>query len=121
MLMELDMTNDGQFIVKLCLIIACYLSVWSILYFVQLLPSVGHFVNIVLRMQTILLNFIVVYCILIFPFPHVFLILLRGEDGCEVEGFETLFAGIYSVFKLMVNMLDFRQMYEITGKYNRCK
>ena len=121
MLMELDMTNGGQFIVKLCLIISCYLSVWSILYFVQLLPSVGHFVNIVLRMQTILLNFIVVYCILIFPFPHVFLILLRGEDDCEVEGFETLFAGIYSLFKLMVNMLDFRQMYGITGKYNRCK
>ena len=28
--------------VKFFLIVSCYLSVWSILYFVQLLPSVGH-------------------------------------------------------------------------------
>ena len=102
---------------KFCLIASCYLSAWSILYFVQLLPSVGHFVNIVQRMQVILVNFIVVYTILLFPFPHVFLVLLKEEDHCELEGFETLSAGFYSVFKVMVNMLDFRQTYGISGKY----
>ena len=116
-LIEFGVMKVGYVIVRFCLIASCYLSAWSILYFVQLLPSVGHFVNIVQRMQVILLNFIVVYAILIFPFPHVFLVLLQEEDHCELEGFESFGAGFYSVFKLMVNMLDFRQMYGNCGKY----
>ncbi len=107
-------TYDG--LVEACLIISCYLSVWSILYFVQLLPSIGHFVNIVLRMQMILLNFIIIYLIMFFPYPHVFLILLRGRDHCAVEGFENIAEGFYSVFKIMLNMMDFGLHYESLGK-----
>ena len=120
-ILQLFLLYSGQLegsylIVKLCLIVSCYLSVWSILYFVQLLPSVGHFINIIQKMQIILLNFAVVYFILMFPFPHVFLALLKGYDNCELEGFEDLLAGFYSVFKLMLNMLDFGMTYGNTGK-----
>ena len=115
-LIQLGEMDGGFVFVKFCLIASCYLSAWSILYFVQLLPSVGHFVNIVQRMQVILLNFIVVYAILIFPFPHVFLVLLKEKSHCELEGFESLSEGFYSVFKVMVNMLDFRQTYGNIGK-----
>ena len=117
LLLQIGAVEGGFMLVRFCLIASCYLSAWSILYFVQLLPSVGHFVNIVQRMQVILINFIVVYAILMFPFPHVFLVLLKEDDHCELEGFETLSAGFYSVFKVMVNMLDFRQTYGISGKY----
>ncbi len=108
--------DSSNVFIHVCLIISCYLSVWSILYFVQLLPSIGHFVNIVQRMQIILMNFSIVYLIVFFPFPHVFLVLLRDGTECQVDGFEDLFTGFYSVFQIMVNLLNFRQTYGPTGK-----
>ncbi len=92
---------------KFLLLTASYLSTWSILYFVQLLPSIGHCINIIQRMQSIMINFIIIFIITIFPFPHVFLVFLKTDDRCEVEGFETFANGFYSCFKVMLNMLDF--------------
>ncbi len=102
------------------LIITSFLSVWSMMYFIQLLPSLGHFVNSIQRMFGIMINFCIVFILMVYPFPHVFMVLLRGNDYCQaVEGFQTLFYGIYSSFKVMLNMMDFNNKH-LSGKYTTC-
>ena len=96
----------NQNILKAGLIFSCFLSVWSVLYFVQLVPSLGHFVNSIRRMLGIMFNFIIVYGIMLYPYPHAFMVMLKNNMGCQVPGFETLLNGIYSSFKIMLNMLD---------------
>ncbi len=99
------------------LIITSFLSVWSMMYFIQLLPSLGHFVNSIQRMFGIMINFCIVFLLMIYPFPHVFMVLLRGNDYCQaVQGFQSLFYGIYSSFKVMLNMMDFSNKH-LSGKY----
>ena len=88
------------------LIFCCFFSVWSVLYFVQLIPSVGQFVNSIRRMLGIMFNFIIVYGLMLYPYPHAFMVMLKNKSGCQVPGFETLQNGIYSSFKIMLNMLD---------------
>ena len=97
---------SDQRLLKVGLIFSCFLSVWSVLYFVQLMPSVGQFVNSIRRMLGIMFNFIIVYGIMLYPYPHAFMVMLKNNLGCQVPGFETLQNGIYSTFKIMLNMLD---------------
>ena len=105
---ELDSKRDysNKRLLKVGLIFSCFLSVWSVLYFVQLMPSVGQFVNSIRRMLGIMYNFIIVYGIMLYPYPHAFMVMLKTNLGCQVPGFETLQDGIYSSFKIMLNMLD---------------
>ncbi len=88
----------------------------SVMYFVQLMPAVGPFVNNIQRMFGVMISFIIVFILMIFPFPHVFMVLLRGEaDRCNpVEGFETIFDGFYSSFLIMLNINDFSD-YNLSG------
>ena len=90
-----------------------YVSVWTILYFMQMLPSLGHFVNSIQKMLTIMLQFIVVYVFILIPYPHAFQVLLtRNNVGqCQAEGFTTAPEAWYSTFKIMLNMVDL-------GKYH---
>ena len=88
-----------------------YVSTWSILYFAQLLPHIGYFVNTIQRMLSVMLQFVIVYLIIVLPFTCAFQIILRS-DLCEmVEGFESLPAAAYSVFKIMLNMIDLTERY----------
>ena len=91
-------------------------SVWSILYFVQLLPYVDPFVNSIQKMLGIMINFTIVYFIMIFPYPHAFLALLKGNSGCKLEGFESVWNGMYTSFKIMLNMVDL-DTYNVNGKF----
>ncbi len=84
-----------------------FTSVWTILYFVQMLPAVGHFVNSIQRMLGIMFQFIFVYMLVLSPYPHLFKFLLTGEDGCSVDGFANIGEGIYTTFKVMLNMVEF--------------
>lgn len=106
---------EGSNMAKSFLLTTCYLSVWSLLYFVQLLPAVGHFVNIVQRMQSIMLSFTLVFAIMSYPYPHAFMNLLKKDGDCQVHGFENLMEGVYSTFKVMINSLDFHE-YNANGK-----
>ena len=97
---------SDQRLLKVGLIFSCFFSVWSVLYFVQLMPSVGQFVNSIRRMLGIMFNFIIVYGIMLYPYPHALMVMLKNNLECQVPGFETLQNGIYSSFKIMLNMLD---------------
>ena len=102
--------------VKILLIISCLTSAPPVLYFLQICPSIGHLIIGIQRMLTIMATFIGLYNIVLQPFPHAFLVLLKDNNDCQVKGFETYIHGIYSSFKVMLNMLDFSD-YESTGEY----
>ena len=61
-----------QDVLKIGLILTCFLSIWSVLYFVQLMPFVGQFVNTIRRMLGVMFNFIIVYGLMLYPYPHAF-------------------------------------------------
>ena len=75
-------------IVIIYLIFTCFFSIWCILYFVQLLPFLDPLVNSIQKMLGIMVGFIIVYFIMILPYPHAFLALLKGDNKCRLEGFE---------------------------------
>ena len=108
----------NQIVLKVGLIFTCFLSIWSVLYFVQLIPSLGQFVNSIRRMLGVMFNFIIVYLLMLYPYPHAFMVMLKNSSGCQVPGFETLQGGIYSSFKVMLNMLDI-STYQ-SGKEKMC-
>ena len=92
--------------VDLGLIVLTYVTTWSVLYFIQILPYAGNFVNSIQKMLAIMAQFVFVYAIILIPFPHAFQVLLREEGLCgSVKGFETIGHGVYSVFRIMLNMI----------------
>ncbi len=97
----------GAFIVSLGLILVTWCSTWAVLYFIQILPYAGHFVNSIQEMLLVMAQFVFVYAIILIPFPHTFQVLLRESDLCRtVSGFDSFPLGIYSVFRIMLNMID---------------
>ena len=91
------------------LIYTCFLSIWSLLYFVQLMPSIGQFVHSIRRMLGVMFNFIIVFALMLYPYPHAFMVMLKHGKDCQVPGFETIPNGVYSSFKIMLNMVDFSE------------
>ena len=87
-------------------IVMAYVSTWSMLYFAQLFPYIGYFVNTIQRMLTIMFQFILVYLMIFLPFPHAFQILLRSNSCDTVPGFQSFAQAAYSVFRIMLNMED---------------
>ncbi len=111
----LYMRHPTSLLTDVGLIFTVFFSTWSVLYFVQIIPFIGKFVNSIQEMLTVMAQFIVVYVIILIPFPHTFQVLLRGEDQCKsVKEFETLGMGFYSSFRIMLNMLDLTS-YDVPG------
>ncbi len=107
--------------VKYGTIMTCFFSIWSLLYFVQLIPSIGQFVNSIRRLLEIMANFIIVYMLMIFPYPHGFMLLLKDkDDSCKVAGFESLVSGFYTSFKIMLNMVDLTEYSMEAGMQECC-
>ena len=53
-----------------------------------------------------MVSFIIVYFIMIFPYPHAFL-----------EGLETVWNGMYTSFNIMLNKVDL-DTYPLNGKFD---
>ena len=97
-------------LVNILVILTCITSVWSVLYFVQMLPSIGHFAITIQRMVWVLLQFIVVFALAFLPFPHAFYRLLQSKDGCADPNFSPSFpVTIYNTFTILLNMVDLSQ------------
>ncbi len=92
----------------------CYVSVWTILFFLQMLPAVGQFVNSIQRMLRIMFQFVVIYAFILMPYPFAFFILLRSKYGCTGPGFEDVLEAFYTIFKIMLNMEDFNAYRDLT-------
>ena len=86
------------------------LSVWNFLFFIQLLPSIGHFVISIQEVLKDMFHFCLVYFLLFMPFTHTFKTFVNNNTkvGC-MEEFTTLFRAAYSLFSVMLNMLSFKE------------
>ncbi len=107
----MEPTNE---FIKYGIIPTCYVSVWTILYFLQMLPAVGNFVNSIQQMLRIMFQFVVIYAFILMPYPFAFYILLRSIYGCTGPGFEDPLEAFYTIFKIMLNMEDFSSYKELT-------
>ena len=76
-------SNVAIFFLDTTCVISPVLAIWSLMYFVQLLPSIGHFITI----QAILVEsvpFSVVFILFLIPFMHTFQIIINTNSkiGC---------------------------------------
>ena len=83
------------------------LGVWHILYYVQMLPSIGYFVITVQAILGDLWNFSVIFIIMMIPYMHSFQIIVNTNtnEGC-FGAYDTLFQTFYSLFSIMLNMVQ---------------
>ena len=106
-LVILDLAGTHTF-VNILVILTCITSVWSVIYFIQVLPSIGYFAIVLQRMVYVLIQFSVVFVLILLPFPHAFYRLLQGQDGCGNQEFSPNFhAAFYNTFTVLLNMVDF--------------
>ena len=88
--------------------VACTVgSTWSLLYFVQLAPSIGYFVVAIQRMIRQMFNFGVVYAIFFFATCQAFFVTVNTSERqvCSDE-FSTMLRGVYSTFAIMLNLVN---------------
>ena len=80
----------------------------STLYFLQMVPSIGHNIITVKRMLSDLLNFGVLFVMCVAPFARYFFIFFanNSNEGC-IEHFATLTDSFYSTITIMLNMVNF--------------
>ena len=88
-------------------VITPIMCVWSVLYFVQLLPVVGSSIISIQGMIHDMGHFVMLYLVMILPFIHVFETFVHhnSKQGC-VDEFSSVFETAYSVFRIMLNMID---------------
>ena len=84
-------------------------SVWSLLFFVQLMPLVGIYVMATQRMLHCLTKFGVIILIFVLPFSFIFpKFISRKEDGTCPDEFDSTISSFYTSFTVILNMVDFR-------------
>ncbi|KAI0231206.1 hypothetical protein LSAT2_018438 [Lamellibrachia satsuma] len=92
-------------------VVCMALSTWSLLYFVQLLPSIGYFVVAIQQMVREMFNFGVVYSIFFFAAFHAFFVTVNTSERQTCSGeFSDMSQGIYSTFAIMLNLVDPAQL-----------
>lgn len=102
---QMPRTIENLFYINITLSI-----VWSFLFFVQLLPWIGHFVIAVQSMMMKLARFLVIFLVFSLPFIGSFQRLLNQEKyvGSCPEEFNSFGNSFYSVFMIMLNMVNLR-------------
>ncbi len=88
--------------------IANILNIWSLLFFVQLLPALGYFVTIIQRMLKDMFHFLILYLLLFFSFSQTFYNLFYMNALCTEE-FNSVSWSMYSTFRVMLNMIELTQ------------
>ena len=83
--------------------VICVICVWPLLFFLQLIPKIGSIINSMYRLLLVLLNFMLIFIIMLFPFPAALHRLLRDEHGCPAPDFAEPLIAIYSTFTLTLN------------------
>ena len=108
LILQSVLSDDAVYFYETCRVICPVLAVWQILFFLQLLPSIGHFVITVQAILADMFNFIIIYIIFLIPFMHTFqrLVNINTNVGCFDE-FTELFRVFYSTFTVMLNQIDF--------------
>ena len=88
-------------------LVCMMLSTWSLLYFVQLMPSIGYFVVAIQRMVRQMFNFAGVYALFFFTAFSAFFVTVNTSERTSCSGeFSNLGLGLYSTFSVMLNLLN---------------
>ena len=85
------------------------LVIWHTFYFIQLIPSIGYFVITIQLILVDLLHFMIIFPLMFIPFMHSFQSVINTNTnvGC-IDGFNDMFGVFYSLFTIMLNMVDLR-------------
>ena len=84
-------------------------SVWSLLFFAQLIPVVGIYVMATQRMLHCLTKFSAMMMVFVLPFGFIFpKFILKQADGTCPDEFNSTVSSFYTSFTVMLNMVDFR-------------
>ena len=94
-----------EHVVEVGVLAAVYGFVWSVLYFMQLLPIFGYYIIAVQRMLKDFLNFSFLLLLFSFTYTIGFYKMLRNDD--TVQDFNDIPTSFYSTFRLMINMVEF--------------
>ena len=88
-----------------------FCAVWSCLFFLQLLPSIGLFICTIYRMMTDLVKLAIVYFAMIVPFVQSFYNFVNANslEG-SIKGFDNIWNTMYSLFLMMLNMVDLTEL-----------
>lgn len=105
LLFILGKTKEWQGLMTKSFMIANILNIWSLLFFIQFVPALGHFVTIIQRMFKDMFHFLVLYILLFFSFSQTFHNLFYIKGICTDE-FKDPFMSTYSSFRVMLNMLE---------------
>ena len=89
-------------------IAAVYGFVWSGLYFFQILPVFGHYVMAVQRMLKDFANFAFLFLLFFVTYSVGFYKLLNTT--VSLPEFATFPSSLYGTFRVMLNMVDFREV-----------
>lgn len=87
-----------------CFALVVAICMWSVMFFLQLVPWIGHFVVAVQKMLGDLAKFFIIYCFFMTPYVFSFYVALRPID----RNFSTMQDSMYSTFLAMLNIVDFR-------------
>ena len=90
---------------ELAVIIGVWSFVWSVLYFIQLIPMLGYYVMSIQRMLKDFMNFAFMLIFFFFTYTVAFYKLLRTNE--TVKDFHKIPESLYSVFRVMLNMVEF--------------
>ena len=94
-------------------VLAASLAIWSLLYFMQLVPWLGYYVVAIQRMIMAFAQFAILFGLFLLSYIFVFRrIILDTETGCPVE-FESTTRALYSTFLVMINMLEINEFHVI--------
>lgn len=88
------------------------LTVWLLLFFLELAPLIGTFVITIERMILTMANFSCILILLYFGFAQSFYQLLAAKGYCT-ESFKDLPRSLYSGFRVLLNMFDFFEFPEL--------
>ena len=100
-------TSRQEYIGDILRIIVVVTGFWAALYLIQTLPKIGYFVVIIQRMLSDVSKFLVLFSFIVLPFSYTLLVFMNtnSKQGC-VKEFSGYFQSMYSVVKIMQNILD---------------
>jgi hypothetical protein len=95
------------FFLDLLTLITTGVAIWPLLYFLQLMPTLGLFILIIQRMMEIMFQFILVFVMLVTPFVLSAMMHMNRNSlaGC-LEDFDGPSRSAYSMLRMMLDMVN---------------
>ena len=106
-LVAINFVDNTKYVQQISALAISSFLMWGLFYFIQLLPSVGHYVIIIQNMIGDLLHFEMIFWILFLPFPLGFYLVLQDELDCSASSdFSSLTRIVHDTFLILLNVFD---------------